>query len=81
MVTADSGYIEQVGSMIKRIPKHSYHPPTPHNYVKYIAAHMQPTPGYYPIQRHGPIQNSTALITAWMGAYQFRCCSVKKMLG
>jgi len=29
MVTAVSGFIEQVGSMIKGIPKHQYHPSTP----------------------------------------------------
>ena len=28
-VTAVSGFIEQVGSMIKEIPKHNYHPSTP----------------------------------------------------
>ena len=29
MVTAVSGFIEQVGSMIKEIPKHNYHSSTP----------------------------------------------------
>jgi len=29
MVTPVSGFIEQVGSTIKRIPKHNYHPSTP----------------------------------------------------
>ena len=28
-VTAVSGFIEQVGSMAKGIPKHNYRPPTP----------------------------------------------------
>ena len=31
MATAVSGFIEQVGSMIKIIPKHNYHPSIPHN--------------------------------------------------
>ena len=34
MVTAVLGFIEQVGSMIKRIPKHNYHPSIPHNSIK-----------------------------------------------
>jgi len=29
MVTAVSGFIEQVDSIIKEIPKHNYHPSTP----------------------------------------------------
>jgi len=29
MVTAVSGFIEQVGSLIKEIPKHNYHSSTP----------------------------------------------------
>ena len=33
MVTAVSGFIEQVGSMNKGIPKHKYHQP-PHNSIK-----------------------------------------------
>ena len=32
MVTAVSGFIEKVGSMIERIPKHNYQ--TPHNFIK-----------------------------------------------
>ena len=34
MVTAVLGFIEQVGNMIKGIPKHSYHPSNHYNSVK-----------------------------------------------
>ena len=34
-----SGFIEQVGNMIKRIPKHNYHPPTPSQSIK-LQRHM-----------------------------------------
>ena len=32
-VNAVSGFIEQVGSMIKGISKHNYHPSPPHNSI------------------------------------------------
>jgi len=34
MVTAVSGFIEQVGNMITGIPKHNYHHQPPHNSIK-----------------------------------------------
>ena len=34
MVTAVSGFIEQMGNMIREIPRHNNHPSTPHNSIK-----------------------------------------------
>ena len=58
MITAVSGFIEQVGNMIRGIPKHNYHPPTLHNSIKLQRAsadtcrqaNLYQFTGNYPVQ-------------------------------
>ena len=54
MVTAVSGFIEQVGSMITGSPKHNNKPASQpvsvHMHLSaYISVRMHPSAGYYPV--------------------------------
>ena len=49
MVTAVSRFIEQVGSMIKEIPKHNYQQSNPSNF-KELAGQPNQFIGNYPVQ-------------------------------
>ena len=59
MVTTDSRFIEQVGSMIKGISKHSYHPSTFHNSIRLqrVSADTCQWASLYQLIGDYPVQN------------------------